>query len=56
MTKENTLRSGCRGLSTKDLTEPTLLEISGKGVNQDLEVIGGQVRAFGLAIIVCALV
>jgi hypothetical protein len=27
MTKENTLRSGCRSLSTKDLTEPTLLEM-----------------------------
>jgi hypothetical protein len=36
MTKETTLRSGGRSLSTKDLTELTLLEISGKRVSQDL--------------------
>jgi hypothetical protein len=34
MTKENTLRSGCRSLCKKDLTEPTLLEMSGNPTYQ----------------------
>jgi hypothetical protein len=38
MTKENTLRSGCKSLFKKDLTEPTFLEMSDKfsGINKSV--------------------